>query len=324
MATETKKEIIFFENSVNFDTKKILNVSDKKVSKSILDAIETDGLTLEMIDKIDLPIFKYKTQVTVHGLFDELKNNYIFGYKNLFQNKNKSIGVKYTAIDEIKRQAIKDKLKCLKIGYHKNSNETVFFKQVRVFNEQDYKTGLEVLKPLFDKIDTSLFYGDKQLVLEPAMGCKYLSLYFTISAIYEANISLFLNTIGATNENILAYELELQKRDLELKNKWELEKQNNANEQAQILKDRANELELLNKYQLVDGKDKTGTFLKYSFDYKNKLRFEIYYIYELKGKKKLRYNRNEFDNLNEALTFNIEQRYSDNIWNGKLKAYQIN
>jgi hypothetical protein len=104
-------EQIFIKES-NFDSKSILNKLDKNIDKSILEQIES-GVTLEFLNQLSnkgIPVLKYKTQITIHGLFPELTNNYFLGYKNIFQNKNKSIGVKYNAIDENKRGLIAERL----------------------------------------------------------------------------------------------------------------------------------------------------------------------------------------------------------------------
>lgn len=117
-----------FTTESNFDHKSILNKLDKPIDRTILDKIEA-GITLENIEELTkqgIPVLKYKTQITIHGLFPELEKNYIFGYKNLFQNKNKSIGVKYNAIDEEKRQRIAKRLNCIGFYYRGNSQGTEF------------------------------------------------------------------------------------------------------------------------------------------------------------------------------------------------------
>jgi hypothetical protein len=95
-----KKKI--FSSDSGFDTPKKINRSEKIVDKEILDDIE-NGITLETLNELDLPIFKYTTQITIHGLFDKLTQQRIGGYKWIFQNKNKSIGIKWNAIDYEKK-----------------------------------------------------------------------------------------------------------------------------------------------------------------------------------------------------------------------------
>jgi hypothetical protein len=86
-----KKEL--FSKDSGFDTPKKINRSAEIVPKEILEEIE-NGITYETLNSINLPVFKYKTQITIHGLFDQLTKNYIGSYKSIFQNANKSIGIK--------------------------------------------------------------------------------------------------------------------------------------------------------------------------------------------------------------------------------------
>jgi hypothetical protein len=99
-----KIETLFTSDS--YDKKNITNKSNVVISHEMLNKIETDGATYEILQELGTPVFKYWTQITIHGLFPELHKNWINGYKNLFQNKNLSIGVKYQAIDSLKKQTI--------------------------------------------------------------------------------------------------------------------------------------------------------------------------------------------------------------------------
>jgi len=80
----------FFETS-NFDSKNITNKGTQVIPQTALDKIEREGATLEFLQELKAPVFKYRTQITIHGIFAELKNNYLGGYKSIFQNKNLSI-----------------------------------------------------------------------------------------------------------------------------------------------------------------------------------------------------------------------------------------
>lgn len=73
-----------FETGV-YDSKNILNKSDKVISQSVLENIESEGITSEILDTLGVPVFKYKTQITIHGLFPELMVNYLGVIRTYFR-----------------------------------------------------------------------------------------------------------------------------------------------------------------------------------------------------------------------------------------------
>jgi hypothetical protein len=85
--------------------RRVLNVSKKRANISA-DEIEK-GVTIERLADIGVPVFRYSTQVTIHGVipdFDPASRP--LGYKAVFQNENGSLGVKYVAIDGAKKALI--------------------------------------------------------------------------------------------------------------------------------------------------------------------------------------------------------------------------
>ena len=85
-----KKLENFFEIAGQKDSKHILNTCNRPVPQEILDEIEK-GCSLETLEKLakDFDVFKYGTQITIHGIFPETSTKRIGGsYVNLIQNKN--------------------------------------------------------------------------------------------------------------------------------------------------------------------------------------------------------------------------------------------
>ena len=70
-----------------YDSKNITNKGTNNTKKDALNEIETKGVTLEFLNELKAPVFKYRTQITIHGLFPELTNNYLGGYKTCFKIK---------------------------------------------------------------------------------------------------------------------------------------------------------------------------------------------------------------------------------------------
>ena len=66
----------------NFDAKNKLNKGSGIVNSSIIEQIESGGITSELLDSFPFPVFRYRTQITLHGTFNtEQDSFYTGGYK---------------------------------------------------------------------------------------------------------------------------------------------------------------------------------------------------------------------------------------------------
>ena len=200
------KAIETFFTSGNFDSKNITNKSNKFVSQKDIDLLESDGATYELLEKLDVPVFKYKTQITIHGIFPELTNNYIGGYKNIFQNKNLSIGCKYTAIDRFKKKNIFSHVQKYlgEWGITNNSTEYSIYKCSKYFRtKEDYAELLPLFQDTAKKINTKLFFGGVDVYLSKSFFGYFMVLKLSIGAIKESNvIPLIENICGASMSEI--------------------------------------------------------------------------------------------------------------------------
>lgn len=181
----------FFELS-NYDSKNITNKGDKTIPQAALDKIETEGVTLEFLQGLNMPVYKYRTQITIHGLFPELQHNYLGGYKNLFQNKNLSIGVKWQVVDYVKKDRIYKAITGYLESWRTQHNSIDFFiyKTSKIFNNKEtYKIMLEAAKADISHINKSLFFGNCGVYLSQTLyGGYFLVSYINIGAILEANV----------------------------------------------------------------------------------------------------------------------------------------
>jgi hypothetical protein len=85
--------------------RRVLNVSTERANISS-DEIE-NGVTIERLEEIGVPVFRYSTQVTIHGKIPDFNpESRPLGYKAIFLNGNGSLGVKYIAIDGAKKKLI--------------------------------------------------------------------------------------------------------------------------------------------------------------------------------------------------------------------------
>lgn len=86
--------------------RRVANVAPRTVANITADTIE-NGVTLEALEALNVPVLRYATQVTIHGKLPEF-NEYARpgGYKSIIRNGNGSIGVRYCAIDAGKKALI--------------------------------------------------------------------------------------------------------------------------------------------------------------------------------------------------------------------------
>lgn len=64
-----------FNHESGYDTPKKINRSSEIVPTELLNEIE-QGITLETLNRIPYPIFKYRTQITIHGVVKRI-NKYV-------------------------------------------------------------------------------------------------------------------------------------------------------------------------------------------------------------------------------------------------------
>ena len=304
----TNKENIL-SSSTTVDSKNILNRSMNVVSQEILDRIER-GIRVEDIDDLiylhKLPIFRYNTQITIHGLFPELGNNHIFGYKNVFQNKNKSIGIKWNAIDEQKRITLSEALKWKGFHYHRNSTKTCFTKVQYPEDKIEYTSIINELREISKAIDDSLYYGQKYIYSGNYMGRVVIVFELYVNAIYEKNIQKFLDCFGLSKDIVAAKEEE-KKLERELREfEWQKERQK-TKQVTEVELNRGKEELIKHGYEKLDAVNFAGTFIGITTDVLlHELVYNKYLIYAVKGKKLLRYVKKSFDTIEETINTELE------------------
>jgi len=241
-----KKDI--YSEDTGFDTPKKINRSDKIVSKEILDQIE-NGITIEQLNNIDLPVFKYKTQITIHGQFDELTQSRIHGYKWIFQNKNKSIGVKWNAIDFNKKKLIYSVMKHIGYTISLTSNNYYAFKIV-TYNSDNLKK----LKEDYDAIDDSLYIGNKNLYVANSIFGKVIILEIRVKSIKEKDIWNFIKkSFDISQSEWQTIVKEKEKADAELRLKWKMDREIEKEKEKTQLEDKIKEFS--KEYKIISFED---------------------------------------------------------------------
>ena len=226
----------FFSIETECDKKHKLNTCNKQVPLEYLASIEK-GCSIEHLEEMmreKFDVFKYKTQITIHGIFPELSTNRVGWYVNLTQNKNKSIGVRYTAIDHDK----KERLFCLlsKVSewrVQENSTQYYICKMQVLPNdwEKNRDKVLEIVRKYeaeAKKIDKNLFVGNVSCYVAQGLFHNYMCLDVNICCFYEKNFEkLFENLSGMTlkdgKKKYAAIQAEEKRKNDELEAKWRKE-----------------------------------------------------------------------------------------------------
>ena len=216
-----KYETLLSYNSNKFDTRKSLNRSNKKVPSSILETIESEGLTSEIIKGFKYPIYKYHGQITLHGDFSELikTSSYlrIGMYKNIIINKNNTIGVKYTAIDYNKKRILASKLRYFNYSFCYNSQDEYYMKAFYPDNKTNLKEFYGNILNEYNSINVNSFYAIKTLLKNPLSGALYIVIY--IKALYEKDIMPLFTAITGKNENDINLAIQAEKEEREKQEK---------------------------------------------------------------------------------------------------------
>lgn len=184
------------------DAKHINNTCTKKVPVELLKAVE-NGCTLETLEHLAdrFPVYKYQTQISVHGIFPEMTTNRVGRYVNLCQNKNKSVGIRYTAIDYEKKCRLFNLLRAVD-GWSIDSNSTNFSAyKYQEATPESYQAAKEAAA----KIDSSLFVGRVDCYVLKSIFGTYVVTELIVNCFYEKNFQfLACSVIGKDWETIQA------------------------------------------------------------------------------------------------------------------------
>lgn len=280
-----KKTEDLFSRDFMCDKKHKLNTSPKAIPTAILNEIENKGLTLERIEELNAngyDIYKYATQITMHGTCDELsKDGRIGWYKCLSLNKNKSIGIKWIAVDREKKLRIIEMLK--ECGWSSESNSTELYPMrfKRVENVDEARRVASEWKANIDRIDHSLFYGTSNIYLARCnWGGVYVVCNLVVNGIKECNVNKLIEQVTdmpvAEIEAIRESRLRKEKEDRDRRNaEYERERAKREAEAAVYNEKFVTEL-LQSHKEVVSNEQPVGTVVavvKRDYDGKYKLAY---------------------------------------------------
>lgn len=230
MSKYERIETVLESKTKNYDSKHILNLAPNKIiPNDVLERLRKDGLTIEQIDRLQdegYPVCHYETQITIHGIVEnELSaKRTANGYVTLVRNQNKSLGVRWIAVDEGKRKRIFTLLR--HYGWkHQQSSSYDYYCKICSFT----KESMEMLKSEEARIDKSLFFGRTDLYTAALYGMRYIILECHLNGIYERNIKSFVESMTGVSYE----ECELRNQEFCDKQKAEWEERERKAKEAE-------------------------------------------------------------------------------------------
>jgi len=261
----TDKQQVFFNKYIGkYDTPKKLNRSSKDVNGDFIDLLEDGTVTSRDILKQSqiVPIFTYKTCVTIHGNIPPVKISRIGGYKNIIQNANGSIEVRYSAIDNDLKAELGSYLK--DYSSQKNSTNGYYFE--RTIRTQVREDAIKEIKAQSDFVETFVCDGFKAKMF--VSGLNVFGMYYVITTIIplviDTDISVIAcditgKSIDEINAVIAEQKAEKERRDKECQER--IVRQNELKEKrAELQKVEFSRL-LDNGYIVATSFDNTKTYL---------------------------------------------------------------
>lgn len=208
--------------------RRVLNTCDK-VAKITAEEIEK-GVSFESLQSIGVPIYNYQTQVTIHGKLPRITSETVGNYKSLILNKNGTIGVKYVAIDFIKKELMGKVVRVSGSRWRVNSSSSGF-QLVASFKNEEREKAVEFAKKHANLCNLiyGAFYGQTL-----PWGAGFL-IIFDVGAIPQENLWEFITGITGLNEQTFPLALEDEKkRQSEQEERWK--KQDEERKKANLEK----------------------------------------------------------------------------------------
>lgn len=220
-----------------YDQRHKLNACNRDFPSDLLRQLE-DGCTIETLEKIasSFPIFKYRTQITIHGHFPELETSRVGYYKNLFKNENGSLGVRYSAIDAEKKERLAN---ILKYTWYSNETSSSFtLKKCKRVERNEVAGAVESFRKEAERINLNLFVGSVYVTVTPLWGMYYVNLVVAPLYFYEKNFTALVENLSGMTiteleemRNMVIASEEERRAELELKYKEAQEKRRKESEE---------------------------------------------------------------------------------------------
>jgi hypothetical protein len=254
-----------------------LNTAPNIEANITLDEIEK-GVTIERLESINVPVYQYGTQITIHGTFPNIEydtlRKYVLGYKSLFLNQNGSLGVKYVAIDGEKKRLLLDVARWSKNKWHIDK-DSEGVKAYRIFFTSDSAKDKQNCIECYKSTPDDLYIGGKQ-----AVGLMYggYAVILGIGAIYQKNLWALITALTGIESQAeydkleLEYKLKREQEHIEYEVKCKAERESKtlelANAQSKFIPP--------SNWQPFKGKiEKVGTYARIYDTYESGIALQV-------------------------------------------------
>lgn len=204
--SETKKESLWERTGIERDVvaRRRTNTCEQ-VANITAQEIE-NGVSLETLLNLNVPVYRYQTQITIHGVLPDVQNGYAAGYKSIVKNGNGTVGVRYVGIDGAKKQTLASVNRLFR-----DATPLRAYLNSQGFTAHASCETPEEAVTLAKSVNTDLFYGTV---------CAYrsISLWGSVRYCVEVNIDAVpVGNLWAVAENLFgcpseeAYNAEVQR-----------------------------------------------------------------------------------------------------------------
>lgn len=281
MEFSSKLEVFERKYIGKFDTPKKLNRSTKEINAKFVADIEQGTVLSAEIQKINnVPIFVYKTCLTIHGNFPEIQNSYAGYYKNIIQNKNGSLEIRYSAIDNDAKKELLNILSLFGWNRKQDSTNGLFFE--KPYNTTNKDEALHKLREFKNYVSEFKCEGMKANVF--ASGCQYFGTYWVYLSIIPLTIQGDIKNIASKILNIPLDEInskiaESDKINAELEQQWKARQEINQRKAEEKEVKRRTEIDRLIKdcgFRQATTYDKAKTYMHVQINDKDAFAYVFY------------------------------------------------
>jgi len=172
--------------------RRVLNTCPDRIADITLGEIE-QGITIERLESINVPVYMYGGQITIHGIFKDIPQALrVHGYKSVFHNQNQSLGVKYIAIDADKKYLLETVSRFSKTRWAISKNSSDGYFAFQTFHSNDHDNDKKRLLECYNSTPDNLYIGSKRAVSLMYGGYAVI---IGIGAIYQQNLWLLINAL---------------------------------------------------------------------------------------------------------------------------------
>lgn len=255
--------------------RRVLNAAPDSLAGITAEELE-NGVTIEKLESLTVPVFRYATQITIHGIVSDFNDSArVCGYRSVFRNGNGSIGVRYSAIDAAKKELILRACNVARGSWQAIRNASGFevSRTFYVRSEEERAAQKAAVIECAKSIPVSRFFGGAGAYALP-YGSGY-AVSAGIGAIPQSELWPLIEFFSGISSEAQLMEMEARREaELDVKRKqWEIEAEERARiaaeEKAKSQAALAEHLKTVSGKRLSAIERKPGSFSRYTAKQEN-------------------------------------------------------